>query len=91
MSTEKKENLQFVFTRDSFYPDMVSESSDSEWARRFEENPACVLYQFGLEALPGTAGSSAGFLHQVADGHSLPHSQLVEEENIVCVVGGQSG
>ena len=85
MSTEKKENLQFVFTRDSFYPDMVSESSDSEWARRFEENPARALYQFGLEALPGTAGSSAGFLHQVADTFfraltDIPELELVRQE-----------
>lgn len=63
--------LQFVFTRDAFRLDSGTRNTTEgvrSWAEWFERDCYHALYQFGLEELPAGSGSSAVFLHLVADG-----------------------
>lgn len=79
--------LQFIFTAESFYPDMQSANMSEQDKKRleaFEKNRYEALYQIGLEEKSTNMSSSAAFLYQVSDMFfetltSLPELELARE------------
>lgn len=62
--------LQFLFTKDSFYPDGRPEqlsSADQKRLEHFEQDRYGALYQMGLEEKASDFSPSSAFLYQVSD------------------------